>query len=71
MAGSHKAVLEAARRLSGERWWHKTPVVYGAGQDPYPTSAEDIIGWLTDHYREHVQQCPDLVDSWRQETARR
>ena len=31
------------------------------GQDPYPTSPEDIIEWLRDHYREHVQQSADLV----------
>jgi hypothetical protein len=24
-----------------------------------------VIGWLADHYREHVQQCPDLVADWR------
>ena len=35
------------------------------GQDPFPTSAEDVIGWLADHYREHVQQCPELVADWR------
>jgi DinB superfamily len=66
MAGLHRAVLEAARGLPDESWSRKAPVVYGAGQDPYPTSPEDVVGWLTDHYREHVQQCPDLVASWRQ-----
>jgi DinB superfamily len=65
MAVLHKAVLAAASGLPDESWSRKAPVVYGAGQDPYPTSAEDIFGWLSDHYREHVQQCPELVASWR------
>jgi DinB superfamily len=66
MASVHRAVLDAAKELPNESWSRKAPVVYGASQDPYPTSAEDVIGWLADHYREHVQQCPELVASWRQ-----
>ena len=65
MASVHTAVLNDARDLPDENWSRKTPVVYGPGQDPYPTSPEDVIGWLSDHYREHVQQCPDLVADWR------
>ena len=64
-ASVHRVVLEAANGLPGESWSRKAPVVYGAGQDPFPTSAEDVIGWLADHYREHVQQCPELVADWR------
>jgi hypothetical protein len=66
MAASHKAVLDAVKKLPEESWSRKAPVVYGARQDPFPTSPEDIIGWLSDHYREHVQQCPELVASWRE-----
>lgn len=68
MDASHKAVLDATSGLPGASWSRKVPVVYGAGQDPYPTSPEDIIGWLSDHYREHVQQCPELVAAWREST---
>jgi hypothetical protein len=66
MAALHKAVLQAATGLPEASWSRKAPVVYGAGQDPYPTSPEEIIGWLSDHYREHVQQCPELVAAWRE-----
>jgi hypothetical protein len=66
MATLHSVVLEAARGLPEASWSRKAPVVYGAGQDPYPTSPEEIIGWLSDHYREHVQQCPELVAAWRE-----
>lgn len=65
MAHLHSAVVAAAARLGEDDWGRKAPVVYGAGQDPYPTSPEDIIGWLRDHYREHVQQSADLVAEWR------
>ena len=65
MASMHRAVLETANEVPAGSWSRKTPVVYGAGQDPYPTSVEDIIGWLADHYREHVEQCPELVADWR------
>jgi len=53
------------KELPAGDWSRKALVVYGAGQDPYPTSPEDVIGWLADHYREHVQQCPELVTDWR------
>jgi hypothetical protein len=66
MAALHKAVLEAATGLPEASWSRKAAVVYGEGQDPYPTSPEEIIGWLSDHYREHVQQCPELVAAWRE-----
>jgi hypothetical protein len=64
MASLHASVVEAAGRLPDESWSRKAPVVYGAGEAPYPTSAEDIVGWLSDHYREHVQQCSELVTAW-------
>jgi hypothetical protein len=66
MASLHTSVLETAARVPDESWSRKAPVVYGAGEAPYPTSAEDIVGWLSDHYREHVEQCPELVGTWRE-----
>jgi hypothetical protein len=60
----HGAVRQAATKLAPDDWSRKAPVVYGLGQDPYPTSPEEIIGWLKDHYREHVPQSADLVDEW-------
>ncbi|GAC1691708.1 MAG: hypothetical protein PVS2B1_14680 [Candidatus Dormibacteraceae bacterium] len=61
MARLHSAMVAAVTRLPEVDWSRKAPVIYGAGQDPYPTSPEDIIEWLRDHYREHVQQCADLI----------
>jgi hypothetical protein len=65
MSGLHRFVREAATGLEAADWSYKTPVVYRDGEDPYPTSPDDVVGWLRDHYREHVQQCPELIASWR------
>ena len=40
---------------------HKAPVWYPGGSEAYPTSAADVLGWLTNHYREHVPQLQALV----------
>jgi hypothetical protein len=65
MGRLHMAVASTVTRLTDGDWLSKADVVYGEGQDPYPTSPEDIVGWLRDHYREHVQQSADLVGDWQ------
>ena len=65
MGRLHVAVVTAVTRLPERDWLRKAPVVYGEGQEPYPTCPEDIIGWLRDHYREHVGQSADLIENWK------
>jgi hypothetical protein len=65
MSRLHQSIVKAARGLAESDWWRKANVVYGEGKDPYPTSPDDLIGWLRDHYREHVDQSAELVASWR------
>ena len=65
MSRLHEAVKTRVDRLAESDWSRKSPVVYGPGEDPYPTSPEDVVGWLCDHYREHVVQSADLVEEWR------
>ncbi len=65
MAHLHAAVRTAIDELPASDWTHKAPVVYGEGQEPYPTSPEAILGWLRDHYREHVEQSAELIEEWR------
>jgi hypothetical protein len=67
----HASVRKVAAKLSPDDWSRQAPVVYGAGQEPYPTSPEEIIGWLRDHYREHVQQSADLIADWAAGSAAR
>lgn len=61
----HGSVRAMCGELRDSDWSRKAPVVYGDGQDPYPTSPDDIVGWLRDHYREHVEQSADLIEEWR------
>jgi hypothetical protein len=65
MAHLHDTVRATVAELPASNWARKAPVIYGAGEEPYPTSAEDIMGWLCDHYREHVDQSADLIEHWR------
>jgi ketosteroid isomerase-like protein len=44
-------------------------VWYPGGAEAYPTSATDVLGWLTDHYREHVPQLEALTAEWLGATA--
>ena len=64
MANLHAAVCSLIESLPASDWTRKAPVVYGEGQDPYATSPEDVIGWLREHYREHVEQSADLIAEW-------
>jgi len=45
----------------------KAPVWYPGGKEAFPTSSADVLGWLTDHYREHIPQVGELVASWHRE----
>ena len=64
MAQLHATVRSTIRELPEEDWSRKASVIYGEGQDPYPTSPEDVIGWLCEHYREHVEHSSDLIEEW-------
>ena len=61
----HSKVTAAVGALSASDWERKAPVDYGDGKDPFPTSPEDLVGWLRGHYREHVDQSADLVADWK------
>src|SRR6059058_312328 len=41
MSRLHEAVKTRVDRLAESDWSRKSPVVYGPGEDPYPTSPED------------------------------
>lgn len=64
MSRLHTAVRSAAMGLDDSAWRRVTPVVYSPGEEPYPTTPEDVVGWLRDHYLEHVDQCGDLIREW-------
>jgi DinB family protein len=65
MAELHDRFRAAIEGLPAADWSRQCRVVYGAGEEPYPTTPEDILGWLRDHYREHVAQTAELIEDWR------
>ncbi|MGH2722513.1 MAG: hypothetical protein ACRDJO_13070 [Actinomycetota bacterium] len=61
----HARFVYAARALPEQDWVRKAEVFYGDAQEPYPTSPEDILGWLIAHYLEHVPQVAELHQAWQ------
>jgi DinB superfamily len=60
----HDRMASRLRKMAYEEYGRQSPVHYGGSPDPYPTSAHDIIGWLTDHYYEHVPHIEQLLEGW-------
>jgi hypothetical protein len=43
----------------------KADVRFGDSQEPLATSAADIVGWMREHYNDHVDQIAELLGKWR------
>lgn len=65
LATLHDDVIGRAKSIPAGAWERKTGVFYGDAEDVYPTSPDDVVGWLRDHYREHVPHAADLIAAWR------
>jgi hypothetical protein len=65
LAALHLAVRESALALPAATWEEKKPVFYGDAAEAYPTSPDDVVGWLRDHYEEHVPHAGELLAEWR------
>lgn len=66
LARAHQQVHARIASLTDATFTRQAPVIYSAGAAPVPTSARDIMGWLTDHYREHTEQVGTILALWRQ-----
>lgn len=64
MEAAHDSLAGKLRELAYENFSRKAPVYYPGSTDPYPTGAADILGWVTDHYREHIPHIKDLLERW-------
>ena len=62
---AHERVRQRMTPLDPATFARQAPVVYSLGTDPYPTSARDIMGWLTDHYDEHTAQVAKMLAEWQ------
>jgi hypothetical protein len=69
MEDAHDTLASQLRELAYEDFNRKAPVYYPGSNEPYPTSAADIIGWVTDHYQEHIPHVAELLESWRRKKS--
>jgi hypothetical protein len=63
----HDRLAGKLRELAYDDYSRTAPVYYRGATEPYPTRAPDIIGWLVDHYYEHVAQVNKMLGEWKQE----
>jgi hypothetical protein len=64
MGRLHEQFSQRARRLAAN-WDRKAQVYFGAAEEPYPTAPSDVLGWVIDHYHEHVPHAAELLAEWR------
>jgi hypothetical protein len=64
LKSAHQDAREQLAAVDEETFTRSAPVIYSAGTDPYPTSARNIIGWLIDHYQEHIVQVQEMLKNW-------
>jgi hypothetical protein len=65
LARAHQLVYERMAPLNDTTFARQVPVIYSADAAPFPTSARDIMGWLIDHYQEHVDQTRSILAQWQ------
>jgi uncharacterized damage-inducible protein DinB len=64
---AHDRLASRLREMAHKEYAQKAPVRYPSSEDPYPTSAADLLAWLTDHYNEHIAQVWQLIEAWEKE----
>ncbi len=68
LRAAHRDVEQRVRAMPESEYPRKIGVLYGAdAQEPYATNGGDVLGWLTDHYQEHIDQVAELMGKWRAE----
>ena len=58
----HAAVVALLEGAAGD-FERKAPVWYPGSAEAYPTSAADVLGWLSGHYDEHVPHIEALASA--------
>ena len=69
MEAAHDRLASQLRDMLHEDYPRQAIVYYPGSEEPYPTSASDILGWVTDHYQEHVSHVKQLLESWERSKA--
>jgi hypothetical protein len=68
MRSAHAALVEAVQGAGADAFRREVAVTYSSGGEPFGTSPALIIGWLQDHYKEHIEQVTELVSAWADAT---
>jgi len=61
LVAAHARLGGQVRSLAESDFERTAPVIYGAATEPYATSAATVVGWMTDHYDEHVPHVAELL----------
>lgn len=61
---AHARLVGAVRAVPGDAFHRAAPVTYAGAAGPFETSPADVLGWVRDHYDEHVRQAADLRSAW-------
>lgn len=64
LAAAHARVHTRFGSLDPAAFVRQAGVIYSPGAALYPTSAQDIMGWLIDHYDEHTAQVAKMLAEW-------
>src|SRR5262249_47086036 len=66
MRSEHEQLEGQLRAMSEDEYSREAPVLYGAdATEPFATKPSDVVGWLADHYDEHIQQVAELLDRYK------
>lgn len=57
LEAAHDDFAEAALTVQPQDYTRRVSITYKTGDTAHDTSPADIVGWLTDHYRQHI---PDI-----------
>jgi hypothetical protein len=66
LQGDHQRARLQLASFEGDAFTRQAPVIFEAGAAPYPTSAQDVAGWLIAHYDEHTAQVKAMLAGWRE-----
>jgi uncharacterized damage-inducible protein DinB len=67
LEANHDRLAAMLRERVEEEFGRQAPVYYVGSEEPYPTSGRDILGWVTNHYREHIAHVAELLERWEKE----
>jgi hypothetical protein len=63
--GVHAALVNEVNALGENDFQRPAPVLFGTATEPMQTTAAMIMGWMIDHYRDHVGQVRDMLGEWQ------